>query len=150
MFTVSGRIGDICWPGAAAPERRDGLWRHTCFEAFVRLPESSSYVELNYSPSGEWAAYRFRGYREAMESLDVPTPGIRTLATETYVGIVTAIDLGGIEALSPKRPWLFNISAVIEASDGSRSHWALAHPSDVPDFHHPDCFVLEVPPAGEP
>ncbi len=37
------------------------------------------------------------------------------------------------------------LSAVIEAIDGTFSYWALAHPSDKPDFHHPDSFVLELP-----
>jgi hypothetical protein len=37
------------------------------------------------------------------------------------------------------------LSAVIEATDGTISYWALAHPSDKPDFHHPDSFVLELP-----
>ena len=36
------------------------------------------------------------------------------------------------------------LAAVIEATDGSLSYWALAHPSDKPDFHHPDSFVLEL------
>jgi hypothetical protein len=36
------------------------------------------------------------------------------------------------------------LSAVIEATDGTLSYWALAHPSDKPDFHHPDSFVLEL------
>ena len=30
------------------------------------------------------------------------------------------------------------LSAVIEAIDGAKTYWALAHPSDKPDFHHPD------------
>ena len=37
------------------------------------------------------------------------------------------------------------LSAVIEAEDGQKSYWALAHPSDKPDFHHPQSFVLELP-----
>ena len=37
------------------------------------------------------------------------------------------------------------LSAVIERVDGSISYWALRHPSDKPDFHHPDSFVLDLP-----
>jgi hypothetical protein len=37
------------------------------------------------------------------------------------------------------------LSAVIETVDGFFSYWALAHPSDKPDFHHPDSFILELP-----
>lgn len=43
-------------------------------------------------------------------------------------------------------PWVAAISAVIEEADGTKSYWALAHPPGEPDFHHPDCFVLDLPP----
>jgi hypothetical protein len=39
------------------------------------------------------------------------------------------------------------LSAVIEETDGRKSYWALAHPPGTPDFHHPDCFTLELPRA---
>ena len=35
-YSVTGAIGDLYLPPAAAPARADGLWRRTCFEAFVR------------------------------------------------------------------------------------------------------------------
>src|SRR5579863_1688290 len=49
-------------PPVADAGRTDKLWAHTCFEAFIGLPESSGYLELNFSPSGQWAAYRFDSY----------------------------------------------------------------------------------------
>jgi hypothetical protein len=70
---------------SGAPTRTDGLWRHTCFEAFLAAPAPSAtsttagadtgsdtgqvrvpYVEYNLAPSGAWAAYRFDGYRAGM------------------------------------------------------------------------------------
>jgi hypothetical protein len=33
---------------------------------------------------------------------------------------------------------------VIEAIDGTLSYWALAHAPGSPDFHHLDCFALEL------
>ena len=35
---------------------------------------------------------------------------------------------------------------VIEEINGRKSYWALKHPAGKPDFHHPDCFALELPP----
>ena len=35
--------------------------------------------------------------------------------------------------------------AVLEGADGSRTFWALHHPSEQPDFHHPDCFAAQLP-----
>ena len=48
----------------------------------------------------------------------------------------------------PEGEWQVGLSAVIEAKDGSRSYWALAHPPGKPDFHHRDCFALRLPPAA--
>jgi hypothetical protein len=41
--------------------------------------------------------------------------------------------------------WEVGLSAVIEAADGALSYWALRHPAGRPDFHHPDCFALDLP-----
>ena len=35
-YAVRGDIGGVAVPRAGHAARRDGLWRHTCFEAFVR------------------------------------------------------------------------------------------------------------------
>ena len=43
--------------------------------------------------------------------------------------------------------WRLGLSAVIEDTSGGKSYWALAHPPGKPDFHHADCFALELPPA---
>jgi len=37
------------------------------------------------------------------------------------------------------------VSTVLRTVEGETFYWALAHPSDKPDFHHPDSFVLELP-----
>ena len=49
--------------------RTDGLWRHSCFEAFIGHGGARDYWEYNFSPSGAWAAYHFTGYREGMAPL---------------------------------------------------------------------------------
>ena len=62
-WRLDADLSQLRVPSAAAPVRADDLWRHTCFEAFIAEPRSAAYCELNFSPSGEWAAYRFAGYR---------------------------------------------------------------------------------------
>ena len=43
-----------------------------------------------------------------------------------------------------------NLAAVIEEKSGAKSYWALAHPpAGPPDFHHPACFVLQLPPPSD-
>jgi hypothetical protein len=42
-FFVTGNIDDIRMPPARAAARADKLWRHTCFEAFVRTSPGAAY-----------------------------------------------------------------------------------------------------------
>ena len=45
----------------AGPGARRRAVARTCFEAVPRGPEATAYLELNFSPSTQWAAYRFDG-----------------------------------------------------------------------------------------
>src|SRR5437588_1652159 len=55
-YLVTGSIGDVRIPAAVAATRADELWRHTCFEAFVRTSPGPDYYEFNFAPSTQWAA----------------------------------------------------------------------------------------------
>ena len=131
-----GEVDRIAWPGAAAQGRADDLWRHTCFEAFVAT--DGGYVEYNFSPSSQWASYRFDSPRMGMRAAD---------EVATVEGLDGASDMVALEARIevPHGAKRLGLSAVIESADGSMSYWALAHPSAKPDFHHPDSFVLDLP-----
>ena len=63
-YLVKGDIRTLKIPAKCSSRRVDRLWEHTCFEAFIRADGDPSYYEFNFSPSGEWAAYSFRGYRD--------------------------------------------------------------------------------------
>ncbi len=76
---VDIRAEEICLPANSEPDRTDGLWKTTCFEIFLRKPGEGGYIEFNFSPSTQWAAYQFRSHREG--SRDLPLPGI----PETYL-----------------------------------------------------------------
>ena len=39
-YVLTGRIADLAIPAPAPSRRADELWRHTCFEAFLR-PEAA-------------------------------------------------------------------------------------------------------------
>lgn len=95
-YLVAGDPAAVRWPRALAAgeePRRDGLWRHTCFEAFVAAPAGcgSGYVEYNFAPSGAWAIYRFDGYRQGMRSEPAPVAP-RIVVTRAAAG-TTAIDV---------------------------------------------------------
>jgi hypothetical protein len=137
--------GPLIVPPPAAPARTDGLWRHTCFEAFVRPGDGEGYYELNLAPSGHWAAYRFDGYRDGMAPLEaIAAPTITWAAVEDGFELTAALDLSPAAA----EPWTVGLSAVIEEATGRTSYWALAHPPGKADFHHSDGFVLDLPPES--
>jgi hypothetical protein len=135
-YVVDGDVDAIKWPVQIKPGRRDRLWTTTCFEAFVKTPKG--YHEFNLSPSGQWASYRFDGYRQGMAN---------ALEAVVVAGLDGAADMVALEGTVPLPPGAshLGLSAVVEAKDGTISYWALAHPSDKPDFHHPDSFTLELP-----
>ena len=135
-FSLAGRLADLLIPPERPKSFRDGLWKYTCFEAFLTTGEQPAYLEYNFSPSGEWAAYAFSAYRQGTDSLMVPEPVI-SVSREQECHLSASIDVRGLG------PGLrLGLSAVVEACDGTLTYWALAHPSDRPDFHHRGGFVL--------
>ncbi len=139
-FTVIGPAS-LRIPSAAPPQRRDGLWQTTCFELFLKSADGS-YFEFNFSPSSQWAAYRFDGYRAGMQGLEMAVePQIETLRSGGTLSVEVDVDFGSI----PMSPLAMGLSAVIEEMDGTISYWALAHPPGQPDFHHPACFAAMLP-----
>ncbi|RED15516.1 DOMON-like domain-containing protein [Parasphingopyxis lamellibrachiae] len=134
--------GALLLPEEKAPVRAGGLWQTTCFELFVQPEGAEQYWELNFSPSFEWAAYRFDRYREGMRALPFRDPEIWISSADKHFFL-------SIEALPelPASNLRLGASAVIEENDGTKSFWALGHPPGKPDFHHKDCFALQLPAA---
>ena len=144
-YSVTGKISDLRIPPVTTPTRTDELWRHTCFEAFVRAPRAAAYYELNFAPSTQWAAYRFNGYRSGRTvANDLGTPRFSVQSDAACYMLQVAVDLDHLSHLPRDAGWRLGLSAVIEESDGRTSYWALAHPPGDADFHHLDCFVHEL------
>jgi hypothetical protein len=176
-FIVGAAPDALALPAAVMPSRADGLWQRTCFELFLRDPDTGGYLEFNFSPSGEWAAYRFDGYRAGMRPLPLAEPWITSTQPDQFnAGMGARLAALGLDAASietmlnipmpalPKVPaaptqYALNaylddsgladapfrelaISAVIEEADGTKSYWALTHPTGKPDFHASESFAL--------
>jgi hypothetical protein len=142
QYRLEGDLDALRLPVPAEPRHTDGLWRHTCFEVFVRLPAGSGYQEYNFSPSGAWAAYQFSGYRADMRALGMQTaPDFSISRQRDLLEVNASVDLrtpGGAVGIR------LGVTAVIEGRSGLLSYWALKHPPGKPDFHHADGFVLDV------
>lgn len=142
-YAVSGRIADLRVPPVAEPSRAGELWQHTCFEAFVAAREG--YYEFNFAPSRAWQAYRFDGYRSGRAPVPrIAAPRIDVRTSETQLELRVRLELPSDAASR------LALAAVIEGTNGNLSYWALAHPPGKPDFHHPDCFALELPAPSAP
>lgn len=145
-YRLAGSMADVMLPRPAPSTRKSVLWRHTCLEAFVRAEGEQGYFEFNLSPSTEWAAYAFDGYRQGMKPAEV-IPVIEVQRTPDGLELTARLELGA--ALPPDAAWRVGLSAVVETEEGL-SYWALAHPPGKADFHHPDCFALELPATDRP
>ncbi|HEY1750356.1 MAG TPA: DOMON-like domain-containing protein [Caulobacteraceae bacterium] len=145
-YELAGRLGDLAIPAAAPPERTDELWRHSCFEAFVAAGDpAGGYVELNFSPSSQWAAYGFSSYREGMAAAAIAAPSIEArFEGGRRLRLDVSLDLAGL--LPADTAWRVALTAVVEAADGRKSYWALAHPPGRPDFHHAAGFAAVLGP----
>ena len=150
-YDIVGEMRHVRFPWIQVPDQRlDGLWQTTCFEVFLRTAGATDYLEYNFSPRSHWAAYKFDDYRQGMTATrDARPPHVGALqADDEKSGYVTAeLDLSRMAWLPTSEPWMLGLSAVIEERNGHKSYWALKHPDGPPDFHHPDCFALELAPA---
>ena len=144
-FGVSGNVEELNLPPFEKIRRGDRLWEETCFELFVRGTENRAYCEFNVAPTGEWAAYSFDDYRtgmRAVENLDVSA--LRVETREEKFELFLSMDLGPAAPHMRIADWRVGMSAILSGTKGTKSYWALAHPPGKPDFHHSDCFVLEL------
>jgi hypothetical protein len=136
-YRLEGDLDRLRIPAPRPPRAAERLWQHTCCELFIGDAAGPGYREFNFSPSGEWAAYRFTGYREGA-LLEAPDPRIRIERAADRLELAARI------GLHRKGKMRIGLSAVIEEIDGTLSYWALRHAPGKPDFHHRDAFALEL------
>ena len=147
-YRLHGELSRVRVPGAGAGGRAEGLWQHTCFEAFIATPGAPGYYEFNFSPALDWAAYRFEDYRTGMTAAPLAqAPGLQVRRTARELELSATVHLGGLAALRGAAALRVALAAVIEQHDGRLSYWALQHAPGRADFHHPDSFGLELRPS---
>ena len=125
-------------------ERCDFLWEKTCFEFFLRSarPDSSRYWEFNLSPAGDWNVFSLTGYRQGLrEENAIATLPFKTELSSNKLSLSLSVD---IAALVGSQDILLGVSAVL-ILEKTESFWAIAHPTQQADFHHPKSFILRLP-----
>jgi hypothetical protein len=149
-YRVNGDIDQLRIPANSCSRRGDRLWERTCFEVFIRADSDAPYYEFNFSPSGEWAAYSFRSYRDGEPIQDESwSPEIVVCREADRIELAAVVRLHPSLTVRPGAQLRIGLSAVIEANNGTLSHWALKHPGAKPDFHHPDSFALALTFPGQ-
>lgn len=146
-YHLSGDCHAVVLPSRqAAPAPADGLWQHTCMEAFIADGQGASYHEFNFSPAGDWAVYAFAAPRQRSGNPGPDLiPAITTQASASALQVRVATPLPAV-VQGQAEPAL-GLSAVVAHHDGTHSYWALAHPCDHPDFHARASWLATLPPA---
>ena len=147
-YEVTGDVAALAVPAPATPGAADGLWQHTCFEAFVAVPGEPAYREFNFSPSGQWAAYRFRGERVRDTAAELAQPQVKPQIDLTVQAHALVLQVWLPRSALPMGQaggaLQLGLSAVIEDQGGQLSYWALQHPAARPDFHHRGGMALSL------
>jgi hypothetical protein len=143
-YRLTGALDRLRVPEPGATRMGKDLWRHTCFELFL-ASRAPGYHELNFSPSGEWAAYGFEQYRVGQPINDPElAPRMDVRRSEDSVELDALVALRGPMASYADSRLRLGVSAVVEDAGGRLAYWALCHPGSTPDFHHPEAFALEI------
>ena len=140
-YRLAGPLEQIVLPKKnEVPTFRNELWKHTCFEAFFQDASGHGYWEFNFSPSRDWAIYRFRSYRE-LDEVNLERMEL-LIQQERYPGeLIMKIEVRPKDFFAVAR---VGLTAVLEHNDQRCSYWALHHAREKPDFHAPESFMINV------
>lgn len=142
-YHLTGNMQEILFPPLSAhTERKDDLWKATCFEFFLAVPNDPQYWEFNMSPSGNWNIYQMSAYRRVgfREEVSIKHLSFSFRCEPDDVIVDATVDLDPI--ISSKSEIQVGITCVIQLKDGHESYWALAHPKPQADFHLRESFAL--------
>lgn len=146
-FCLKGAIDLLKLPQPVEnPERREGLFHHTCLELFIQRG-GQQYLEFNFSFTGDWCVFHFDGYRKKSMTpitLDSTLFELRHLShSASEASLKVNIPLKKIDFLGVGEGTL-GLSAVLEHPLNILSYWALVHTSTQPDFHQAGSFIAKV------
>ena len=144
-FQLSGNLEKILWPNTDGNhQRKDHLWKQSCFELFIKNKNKSHYYEFNYGPKSFWNIYTLSSYRKNL------TPLLSPINPQIYfhqidqrnIDIQVTQELCFLEDYLEAKKMQINLCCVIMHKDQSYEYWALKH-LNKPDFHDPNTFSLE-------
>ncbi len=142
---LTGEIKNIFFPTVSScPTRKDNLWKTTCFEFFLAIPDHPHYWEFNMSPSGDWNTYRMDAYRQiglCEEASIQRLPFSIQMRAECFI-VETILDLTLI--VEEDQQIQAAITSVIQETNAHETYWALMHPGPQADFHRREGFIIQL------
>lgn len=123
---------------SSQPQRRNELWKSTCFEAFIQPKGAKTYWEINLSPEGHWNVYSFDDYR-------TPSPPKEASKWKLVeFQLKNSSLLGRFRAdFGTAKKFQAGLCCIIDMPKGEKTYWAIQHSKDKPDYHNNKNFILE-------
>ena len=143
--SLTGNIDQVLLPPLSSPaKRKDDLWKATCFEFFLAVPNNAEYWEFNISPSGDWQIYHMDVYRRigVREEASFQQFPFSFRIEEDCILLEASVELSPILPIETEIQ--VGITSVIQSKDGIETYWALTHPGPQADFHRRESFTLKL------
>lgn len=150
-FRLKGALQQLVLPSPSSePQRRDGLWQSSCFEAFLGIAGHTPYWEINLCPSGHWNVYALSAYRHDLTwepsvlQLPLAQRRLQQLGAGDRLELDAALSLPSLaKALEadPTAALEVSMTAVLEHRQQGCSYWAWKHCGTEADFHRRDSFL---------
>jgi hypothetical protein len=141
-YELRGDLSQVIFASpASTPERRDYLWEQTCFECFFGPKGATKYWEINLSPAGHWAFYRFSDHRAEIMQPEPAYAQLPFTISHQNDALIIELSVSLEPILSVAEALEVGMTAVIKPQAGTESYWALAH-GEPADFHNRDTFII--------
>lgn len=118
-------------------ERKDELWKMTCFEMFLNPIGQKQYYEFNLSLEGAWNCYHFAGYR-----FPQPPQASNDFEVERILWKSNQLEVS-IRNKSAFQKFNIGLTAVIKNKKNQTTYFSLKHEGGKPDFHLASGFTLQ-------
>jgi len=129
-FKLSGDLENYKLPKTEKEERKDELWRVSCFELFLATEEDEAYYEFNFSPTLAWNSYRLEYYRAEPKKIDeVELIEFEVKRTQETLLVEIVLDVQRVKFNS------YNLATILLNNQEEREFWSLKAKGDTPDFH---------------
>jgi hypothetical protein len=144
LYAVKGDIDEILLPKPSASMRQDDLWKATCFEFFLAIPDQPEYWEFNMSPPSAWNIYHMDAYRRIGFHEEIKIQQLPFDFQKVDDEYLLNVSMGLSPVLQASQKIQVGITAIIQTMDGNETYWALAHPGPQADFHLRESFIISI------